>query len=269
MGAPLAGRPGPELAGAARTLTDALKHRRPPDPRGEIERLRDDLVRRERALGAEGSHQHLLAEHLDQLGLRLLTRAGREEGRDLRSALERSEQAVERLHAEQAATGRELQALGPALERWERWERQLAPALSWRAEVLEGEIARRVEARIPGLEHEPPAYLVKALGPRPEPGRGQARWRQGAAAIEGYRERHAITDAQRALGPEERLAPRERRSVERTVEVARAELGYLARAHERWDTERHEPGYDRSARHDLGRGMERGLDHRPGLGMGR
>jgi hypothetical protein len=127
-----------------------------------------------------------------------------------------------------------------------------------------------VEASLADVEHEPPGYLTKALGAMPEPARGHERWRLGAAAIEGYRERHGITDAQRALGPEpqQRLDPGERRSVERTVEDARAELGYLARAHERWDTERPEPGYDRGPRHDLGRGMERGLDHGPSLGMG-
>jgi conjugative relaxase-like TrwC/TraI family protein len=271
MSAPLAGYPSPQLAAAALTLTDALERSRPPDPRPQIAHLRDDRRSLERALGAEAARQLRQAERLDQLGLRLLTRTGREEGRQLRSEIERSEQAQERLRAQKAGVARTLAALQPALEHRERWERDLAPALSGRAEVLEGELARRVAARLLGIQHKPPVYLTKALGPRPDRGRGQERWRQGSAAIEGYRERHGMTDPQRALGPEpeERLAPGDRRSVERTVEDARAEHGYLARAHERWDPERPEPGYDRGARHDLGRGMERGLDHGPGLGMGR
>ena len=148
--------------------------------------------------------------------------------------IEGSGQTLERLHGDHAATGRRLRALQPALQRWEQWARELAPALSGRAEALEAEIGRRVQARLADIEHEPPAYLTIALGPRPE---GSARWRQGAAAIEDYRERHGVTDCQRALGPEPagRLALGERRSVERAVEDVRAEPSYIARAHERWE----------------------------------
>jgi hypothetical protein len=234
----------------------------------EIARLREDSGRLERAISAEAARQQRQAERLDQLGLRLLTRSGREDGRQLRAAIERSEQTMERLNTEQAATGHELRALQPALARWERWERDLAPALSGRAEVLEAEIARRVQARLAEIEREPPNYLTMALGPRPE---DSARWRQAAAAIEGYRERHGISDTQRALGPEpkERLYLGERRAVEREVEDVRAELSYIARAHERWDTARPEPGYEREPRHELRHGMERGLERGPSLGMGR
>jgi hypothetical protein len=114
----------------------------------------------------------------------------------------------------------------------------------------------------------PPVYLTMALGPRPE---GSERWRQGAAAIEGYRERHGVTDPQRALGhePQERLHLGERRSVEREVAAVRAELSYIARAHERWHTARPEPGHERGPRHHLGHGIEHGLDHGRSLGMGR
>ena len=241
---------------------------RPPDPRMQIGRLRDDLARLERTLAAEVARQQQHAERLDRLGLRLLTRSGREEGRRLAAMIEGSEPTVERLTADRAAAGRQLRALGPALQHRERWERELAPALSGRAEALESEIARRLQARLAEIEHEPPAYLTIALGPRPE---GSERWRQGAAAIEDYRERHGVTDRQRALGPEPegRLALGERRSVERAVEDVRAELSYIARAHERWDEARPEPGHDRRPRHGLGHGMERGLHHGPSLGMGR
>ena len=92
---------------------------------------------------------------------------------------------------------------------------------------------------------------------------------RGRAAIEGYRERHAITDPQRTLGPEpeDRLVLAERRALERMVGDVRAELSYLSRAHERWDTGRPELGYDRGPRHDLRPVIERGLDHGPSLGM--
>lgn len=168
----LAGRPGPELAAAARTPTDALERLRLPDPRSNVARLRDEWGRLERALGAEAARLRRHAERLDDLGVRRLTRSGREDGRQLGVMIERSEQALERLTLQQAATGRELRALGPALERRERWKRDLAPALSGRAEVLEGKIARRVEARLADIEHEPPGYLTKALGAVPELGRG-------------------------------------------------------------------------------------------------
>jgi hypothetical protein len=116
-----------------------------------------------------------------------------------------------------------------------------------------------------------PGYLTRALGRRSERGWGPERWRQGARAIEGYRERHGITDLQRALGPEpeDPRARSERRSIERTVEDVGAELRYIARAHQHRDSGRPELSYDRGPRHGLDQGIERGLDHRPSLGMGR
>jgi hypothetical protein len=99
--APLTDRPGPELAATTRTLTDALERSRPPDPHTEVARLR------------------------------LLSRSGREDARRLRAMIVGSEQAVDRLHGEQAAAGRQLRAPSPALERRERWERELVPALWW------------------------------------------------------------------------------------------------------------------------------------------
>jgi AAA domain/TrwC relaxase len=244
----ISARPSPELAAASRTLTDALERSGPPGPRPQIARRQAQW------------------ERLDRLGLRLLGRSGREEGRQLRAAIARSEHAQERIYDEQTAAVRELSALRAALECRERWERELAAALSERADVLESEIARRVEARLPDIEREPPAYLTEALGPRPEQGRSPERWPEAALAIEGYRERHGIADPQRALGPEPEnpVALVERRPIERTVEDVRAELSYLARTLERLDTARPEPGYDRGPRH----GLERGLDHGPSLGMG-
>ena len=128
-----------------------------------------------------------------------------------------------------------------------------------------------MEAHLADIERQPPAYLSTALGPRPESSRGQERWRQGAAAIEGYRERHGITDAQRALGPdpEEHSARDERLRVGRAVEDARAEPSHLARGCERWETARPEPGYVGGPRHGHDRGVPRGLDHGPSLGIGR
>jgi hypothetical protein len=136
-----------------------------------------------------------------------------------------------------------------------------------RAEVAETDVCRRcawpAEAAVRplGIKEKSPRFAR----------RGPERWWQGAAAIERHRERHGITDPQRALGPEpqEGLPHAERRPVERAVEDARAELSHLARAHERWATARSEPGYDRGPRHDLGHGIERGLNHGPSLGMGR
>ena len=256
MSAPLAGRPGPELAAAARTLTDALERSRPPDPRTQIARLRDEWARLERALGAEAAHQQRHAERLDQLGLRLLTRAGREEGRQLA----RDDRALRAGRgAPQRRAGRHRPAASRA--RGRRWSAGSAGRGIWRRRCLGAPRPSRPRSRA-GCRPASPTSSTSPLSTSPWPSArapsraGPERWRQGAAAIEGYRERHGITDPQRALGPEpeERLALGERRSVERAVEDARAELSYLARAHERWDTARPEPGYDRGPRHDLGRG---------------
>ena len=271
MRAPLAERPGVELTAAARTLTQALERSRPPDPRGEIAGLRERWGRLEHAFADEAARSRRCAAALGQLGPRRLTRPGREEGRRLHAMIERSEHAQERLRSQRTAVAQRLAALGPALERWERWERDLAPVLSGRAEIIEAEIDRRVNARRAEVAREPPAYLTTALGPRPAPGRGQERWDQGAAAIEGYRVRHGVSDPSRALGPAtvDRLLLAERRPVERAVEDVRAELGYLARARERSDTARPEPGYDHGPRHDLERAMDRRLDRGPSRGVGR
>ena len=88
--------------------------------------------------------------------------------------------------------------------------------------------------------HHPPVYLTDEIGPRPPGGTGRRRWDKAARAVESYRARHAVTDPERALGPEpkdDELGRRvERRAAARLIERARP-----GHAHER------------SIREDLGR----------------
>jgi hypothetical protein len=62
------------------------------------------------------------------------------------------------------------------------------------------ELAWQRRARGLAAEHDPPAYLRRALGPVPESSRGRRGWRQAAAAIEDYRHSYQITDPEQALG---------------------------------------------------------------------
>src|SRR5204863_438865 len=65
-----------------------------------------------------------------------------------------------------------------------------------------GRVLRSVEAR-------PPKYITDALGPRPDQWRDLRLWRQGAVAIESYRQSWGVRSLsgaalplERALGPE-------------------------------------------------------------------
>ncbi len=55
---------------------------------------------------------------------------------------------------------------------------------------------RLVEA----AECDPPAYLLAALGPRPQEEGDRQAWRVGAQTIESYRHAWSITDPLRPLG---------------------------------------------------------------------
>ena len=155
MRAPLAGRPGPELAAAARTLSDA-RALRPPDPRSRSRACATSggaLSARSAPRPPAGSD----TRSASTAGVRRLTRAGREEARQLRATIERSEQAQSASTPSRPPPARTASGARAGIERRERWERDLAPALSGRAEALEGEIARRVEARLADIEHSRPA----------------------------------------------------------------------------------------------------------------
>lgn len=77
-----------------------------------------------------------------------------------------------------------------------------------------------------GVDVDPARYLLAELGPVPERLSGRRVWRRAARRIAMYREDFAITDPDRALGPQ----PRELRQrdawqiARRDVDEARAEL---------------------------------------------
>jgi conjugative relaxase-like TrwC/TraI family protein len=97
------------------------------------------------------------------------------------------------------------------------WDRDhaepLAEALIYGRELTHRELAAAVQ-----LEHDPPSYLVAALGGRPSTPAGRAAWRAGAIAIQTYRTRHEIDDPDNALGPTEAHAE-QRAATARLVEV--------------------------------------------------
>ena len=246
MSAPLAGRPGPELAAAARTLTDALERSRPPDPRLQIARLRDEWGRLERALGAEAAHQRRHAERLDQLGLRrspARARGGTPATRDDRAL---------RAGRRSAFTPSRPPPLGSSRRSGRRSSAGSAGRGSWRRRCLGAPRSSRARSPAGWRPASPTSSTSRpatSQGPRPAPRAGLgpralAAGRGGDRGLPRAPRHHRRPTGARARA---RGAPRPRRAplVERTVEDARAELGYLARAHERWDTERPEPGYER------------------------
>lgn len=106
--------------------------------------------------------------------------------------------------------------------------RQLAAERAWVAknrgaldelQVITREVERRTAAVVRGFEAEPPAYLHSAIGALPESPLARTYWRKSAAAIEAYRQKYDVTDAQRALGerPRELEQLRERRLLEETI----------------------------------------------------
>lgn len=105
-----------------------------------------------------------------------------------------------------------------------------------------------------------PAHVLALLGPRPvEPGE-RTHWREAAGAIQGFRERWGITDAQQTLGREHFPEPRralERGAVEQLVQSVQRRLGLgLGLSHERQRERGVERGLERhlqrEAAHTLG-----------------
>jgi conjugative relaxase-like TrwC/TraI family protein len=98
------------------------------------------------------------------------------------------------------------------------------------------ELGLRSRQRVAFAELEQPAYLTGALGPLPESVRGRRAWRQTARAVEDYRQRFQVTDADRPLGAEpDRDADLEQRQAwrEATGALERMQARQQHREHER------------------------------------
>jgi len=95
------------------------------------------------------------------------------------------------------------------------------------------ELARRDLEAVIALEHDPPAYLTRALGAVPNATRGQAPWRDGARLIERYRAQYNVDDPADALGPapSRHVAGSVRQEIAQSINELRAEIhrGVLVR----------------------------------------
>ena len=103
---------------------------------------------------------------------------------------------VARLHGEREA-GARWEAEREALER-EGLRRGLA--IRDELQVRERNRGREQASAMARLESNPPAYVVAALGERPDGAGAQRAWREAAAALEAHRDRYGVTDGQRPLG---------------------------------------------------------------------
>lgn len=114
--------------------------------------------------------------------------------------------------------------------------------------------AREAPAR--AAEIDPPAYLLRALGPVPS-GRGRREWSEAAGRVEGYRSRWGITDPGAALGGpvEEGRQGAQRRDALAAIRLARERSG-RARTQEggRPGAEAERPAWERRS---LGRELSR------------
>jgi len=97
-------------------------------------------------------------------------------------------------------------------------ERELTRVLAWRG---------RVHAKAAELER--PAW-TRELGEPPQSVRGRRAWRQTHALLSDYRQRHGVTDPERALGPEPRSRNLEQRRHHRAASQAIQRLQARQRA---------------------------------------
>jgi hypothetical protein len=195
--------PTPALWAERQVVAEHLERGGPRDPAEELRRLGHGLVRAERDLADITAWQRRLSGQLGAIGpLRLLRSEGRQETRRLQAELGRAQERAEDLQVRRGELLESLaQARAHAAAR-EVWQRTEAPVLARRMAALDDELARQVEERSRFVEREPPAYLERAMGSRPEHERPLARWCEAVRELEGYRLRHGISDPERALGPE-------------------------------------------------------------------
>ena len=134
-----------------------------------------------------------------------------------------AEQGLDRLHAE-------AQAAEPA-----QYEARAQLAL---AEQI---LAERQSLALTAVHISPPDYITEALGERPADPVKRQDWERGVGEIETYRQKHGITDPDKALGREPT---------------------------DGWERSDWRAGQRRLAEHQQALGVDHGLDQGPGAGDG-
>ena len=270
--------PAPALFSERQALAEQLARGGPPSRANELRDLRQELATIEQRRAELGAFEDRAVARLAELSpLRLLRSEGRQERRLLRADLADFARQAEGLHEREGALLDSLSQARAGHDAHEAWQRTEAPPLSVRIAALDAELARRATERAQVTERERPSYLESALGPRPEPERPRARWREALRHLEGHRLRHGIADPERALGPEpadptgravHRRALAELREARAQIERADPSYRSLLRPREL----EHEHGCESGPRAPgLGRDEGRGPERRQGptLGLGR
>jgi hypothetical protein len=206
----------------------ALRSRLEPLSSRDLVRLRDEL-RSEAGAEAQGERRR---EDLDErithseellAGVEAERRELGEPPRWGRDAKRAHEEACRRLDARESMS---REALGRLLV-----EREQLPTVAHdaRAEVaaIDRILDRREDMALAAARVSPGAYLVAALGERPEEGPTQIAWHRAVREVEGYRLRNGVEDRESALGPEakDRTERREQIAAERSIDQARRSLG--------------------------------------------
>jgi conjugative relaxase-like TrwC/TraI family protein len=195
-----AGRPQPDRT---RSLAELVP---------ELDRLRSELL-----AGLPPDPTRQLAELAEE---RAAVRLGRANAAALMPGyVQRWDTAAERVAERQVELER-------AADRRQAWVNENTPALTRYIELTravgERQLALGRVAEVMGS-----SYVLAALGPTPSGVTDRDAWREAAGAIEAFRERWQITDANRALGLDhdgELARCRERSEVERTVVATQRRL---------------------------------------------
>jgi conjugative relaxase-like TrwC/TraI family protein len=200
---------------------------RPPDPLAEFERALARSRPKTLAVDSGGDHADLATMTLRQLraeraAIRPLADVPREivmapqqlktldRRRDAVSsklarleATEAPPTGIEEVRRELAALDRARPALTTRIAGLAAHEESLRPMVERRA-ALDDAIDRRLGQVLRSVERRPPSYITDALGPRPDQWRELRLWRQGAVAIEGYRQTWGVRGVGGAALPLER-----------------------------------------------------------------
>jgi len=155
---------------------------------------------------------------------------------DRRSALEQQRRPdrteLARLDRAEDSCRAKLGRLEDNLEQALEYAPRVGPQGKAELAGIEAELAARRRLVIAADRTAPPPYITNALGEKPADAKGLARWEDGVAVIERYRQTHGISDRRSALGPEP-TSGFERAAWERTAnDLASVQRG-IQRGHER------------------------------------
>jgi hypothetical protein len=221
---------------AARLLRDA-----PPDRSRLLAHTTEQRQRAEQGLADATATLQAARRRLVELGQgagRLLRRRELAEARDRLVLAESAAQLAQRQANRAADREREARR---AQQQHLAWRERHAPLLG-ADQARARELAWRGRVGTRAAELERPGWL-RELGEPPATVKGQRAWQQAIARIEQYRERYAITDSDRALGPEPRRRDLEQRRHHRAASQA------IQRFHERQRAERERPSDHRERAH--------------------